>query len=122
MGPRRLSWTGKRSSRGSNGDRELLARIAALFRENVPGQLDAIREAVLREDREQVAATAHGVRGSILNFAGGPAAEAAQRLECDARAADTGRLTAELGVLERETDRLLDALAALLEEEGACRS
>ncbi len=52
----------------SMGDRTLVARLVALFLEDTPERLRALREASERHDEVAIRAIAHGLRGSSETF------------------------------------------------------
>ncbi len=62
-------------------DRELIRDLLLIFKEEFPGHLKALRDAVDSTDGERVAAEAHTLKGMLSNLAAHPAAVAAARLE-----------------------------------------
>ncbi len=62
-------------------DRELIRDLLLIFKEEFPGHLQALRDAVDSTDGERVAAEAHTLKGMLSNLAAHPAAVAAARLE-----------------------------------------
>src|SRR5262249_37071093 len=63
------------------GDRDLLRELAATFLDQAPRWMDAIRQALDRQDAGQLKTSAHPLKGSLGTFAARAAAEAALRLE-----------------------------------------
>jgi PAS domain S-box-containing protein len=98
------------------GDVELLQELLDLFRDSCPRQLVDLQEAIARRDSQTVERVAHSIKGSVGNFAARGAAAAALRLETMGRGGDLEGAPAALSSLEVETDRLLGALAALIQE------
>jgi HPt (histidine-containing phosphotransfer) domain-containing protein len=93
-----------------DGDANLFREAAELFCSSIPRLLAHLHEAIAAGDSNTVARTAHTIKGSIGNFGGKSAVEAAERLE---RLARRGDLTAALnayGTLENEIERLVSAL------------
>jgi len=96
-----------------DGDTELLHQACDLFRQSYPKLLSQLREAMLRGDAETVERTAHTLKGSIGNFGGAAAVEAAFRLEKMGRAQDLAHALDAMETLELEIQRLIPALTAL---------
>ncbi len=95
------------------GDRELLRELAAIFVEEGPRLLDAIRDAVWQEDAAEVAQTAHALTGCASNLGADRVAELARKLEQQGRAGELNgarqlyeRLAAALGGLRAELEAL----------------
>lgn len=55
------------------GGPELLRDLVALFLENYPPRLAALRAAVVRGHAPGIAEAAHGLKGALRNLAAGPA-------------------------------------------------
>jgi HPt (histidine-containing phosphotransfer) domain-containing protein len=68
------------------GDIELLKEIATLFLDDYPKSLIDLHEAVKTGDAKRVERAAHGLKGSVSNFAARPAVDAALQLETMGRA------------------------------------
>jgi signal transduction histidine kinase/CheY-like chemotaxis protein len=92
-------------------DRQLLKELVALFREELPGLLTRIREAVARRDAPALKAAAHTLKGAVSNFSTWPAFEAALRLETMGQTGDLTQAGAALAALEEAMARLVPALA-----------
>lgn len=99
----------ERALAGVDGDRELLAELAGLFREDCPRLLAALRAGGAAGDAEGVARAAHAIRGSVGIFGALRAATMAAALEEAPAGADVASLC-------DECERLL---AELLEFVGA---
>lgn len=91
-------------------DSTLYMEAAELLRNSVPRLLAQLNEAILAEDCEAAARAAHTIKGSVGNFGGRAAAEAAQKLENLARQGDKPAIPGALKMLENEIERLLPAL------------
>jgi CheY-like chemotaxis protein/HPt (histidine-containing phosphotransfer) domain-containing protein len=98
---------------GAGGNASLLREIAGLFREDSPRLLAAVRAAIDGRDALRLRRAVHTLRGSVANFAAGPAVEAARRLEAMGEANDLGGAAEAYRALEREVRRLEQALAGL---------
>jgi two-component system sensor histidine kinase/response regulator len=92
------------------GDEELLAEMIQLYMEDVPRALEAMRSALQQNDMHALERAAHSLKGSSANLAAKTAAEAAQRLEQDAKRGDAVGAEASVAALERVLGRLLPAL------------
>jgi two-component system sensor histidine kinase/response regulator len=97
----------------AGGDLELLREIAALFLEDCPRGLAAIREAVACENAAKLESAAHALKGSVANFGARAAVEAAFRLEQMGRIRDMREAPAVLGNLEKALSIVCTELAAL---------
>jgi two-component system, sensor histidine kinase len=103
-------WDAERFVQRLGGDRQLACEMARLFIADVPRALGAVDSAVRSGDREELRRAAHALKGAVLNFAGGPATEAAAELERighDDVSRDPAPVHAEL---VREMERLVKAL------------
>ena len=89
------------------GDFALLREIVALFAEDAPRQLEAMRKAIAAGDAKALADAAHTLKGAAANFDPGEAAGLALRLERLGRA----------GTLEGAAE-LCDALAKAIGDLG----
>ncbi len=97
------------------GDLQLLQDLVEVFREDLPGRLRALRDALERDDLDAVLAGAHAIKGSVSTFAAAAAYEAASQLEDLARSGKDDGLKTATDVLEREISRLQPALREILE-------
>ena len=101
------------------GDRELLRELAAIFAEEAPRQLSAIREAVWRGDPAAVAWTAHALTGCASNVGGLTVAELARRLEQQGNANELEGAREVYESLAAALAGLRDELEALCTEHAA---
>ena len=92
------------------GDEELWAEVAALFRADAPRLLAELRDAVAVGDPAAVQRSAHGLKGAAGYVGASPAADAAHRLELLGAAGNLAGAEAALADLEREVTRLLAEL------------
>lgn len=95
------------------GDTELIREVAALFLEDCPRRMDAVRDAVATGDCSALQSAAHSLRGSVSNFAASAAAQAALHLEVIGRDGAMADARAAWAVLERELARLTPVLLRL---------
>ncbi len=94
-----------------DGDTELIRQAAELFRQNYPGLLSELRDAVKRGDCKTVERTAHTIKGSVGNFCGTAPVEVACRLEQMGRDRSLESALETCDELEIEIERLMHALA-----------
>jgi HPt (histidine-containing phosphotransfer) domain-containing protein len=95
------------------GDSELLKEIAGLFLNDYPKVLNELRTAASHGDAKGLERTAHGLKGSVSNFAAGPAVEAARMLEGMGRAERLEDAAQVIGTLELALAALRAELEAL---------
>ena len=100
-----------------DGDLDLLAEIAGLFLSDAPAMLADVLAAVAAGDAQEVARTAHRLKGSLLTFGAPAAADAALRLETNGRAGDLATAQADADCLAAETDRLFLELESFAKEQ-----
>jgi two-component system sensor histidine kinase/response regulator len=96
------------------GDRELLAEVIAIFREQAPRMVADLRRATESGDAKALERSAHTLRGSVVSLGAKPAADEANALETMGRLGRlegaAGRVTdleRELARLQQELDRLI---------------
>jgi two-component system, sensor histidine kinase and response regulator len=99
-----------------DGDRELLAQIAQLFRDECPNTIEAIRAAILQENRTALERQAHSLKGSSSNLGAVAVSKAAGQLERVARNGEMQQAREEFKILEVEVDRMMCELEALCTE------
>ena len=97
-------------------DRELLRDLLAIFKEDFPRQLLALREAVDAKDGNRLATAAHTLRGMLSNLAASQAAATAARLEQMGRKNETLGFQEAFGVFENDVNKLLPQLDACMAE------
>jgi PAS domain S-box-containing protein len=95
------------------GDRTFLREIAAVFLNDAPRQLSAIRKALAAKDMMALVRIAHTFKGAVGNFGASQAVDAARTLETFGREGNVqGALGAYPG-LEQAVARLEDKLRAV---------
>jgi PAS domain S-box-containing protein len=101
------------------GDRTLLAEIARLFLDGLPGRMRDVRQAVSAGDGQAIERAAHSLKGALGNLGAPAAFEAAHRLEELGQKKRLARAHASCADLERELKRLRKALAPIAREHAA---
>lgn len=102
-----------------DGDHQLLGELAALFLDECPHMLAAIRAALARRDVKALQHAAHTLKGSVGNFGATAVFEAAVALGKMGRHGDFSGADEVCSRLEAELARLQPALAALVTAEVA---
>ena len=95
------------------GDEQLLAKVAALFLEDCPARLTAIKAAVDARSAEGIRTEAHALKGAAANLSVSELVEAARILE---QIGAEGRVEAAGAAWERlaaEATRAMEALRSL---------
>jgi signal transduction histidine kinase/DNA-binding response OmpR family regulator len=96
------------------GDQRLLQELIALFVDDAPREIVAIRAALDAGDAVRLTAAAHTLKGAAATVAATAIAEAAHRLEELGRAEDLARARRALARLEQTVTDLLAELRAAL--------
>ena len=97
------------------GDLELLAEIVRIFLEDQPQMSERLNDALRKGDPERVWRAAHAIKGSVGNFAAGPASSLAGELEEVAQKQDLAEARRLADSLAREVERLRDRLTGFLD-------
>jgi len=97
-----------------DGDTELLQEAAEIFRQTYPKLLAELCAAVSLGDASAVERAAHTIKGSVGNFAGIAAVEAAFKLERMGRSQDLRHAAEACTTLESEIERLMPAIMDLV--------
>jgi HPt (histidine-containing phosphotransfer) domain-containing protein len=97
-----------------DGDDDLLGELIDLFLQDAPVRLRAMRDAIAREDWDQLAASAHSLKGSCGSLGALPMADLCGRLE---RYGRTGRDRREAEHLFRELEAQSVLVRDALERE-----
>ncbi len=95
------------------GDRELLTELFVLFREDYPGLLSRLRDAVRQRDWAVMRETAHTIKGSVGNFAANTSVETVLKLETMKIEDDTSHVEETVTQLEKELERLRQVLESI---------
>lgn len=99
-----------------DGNAELVVRIINSFLDDCPDYLEGIREAIEKEDGEQLEREAHGLKGSAGSIRAKPASDAAAELETIGHSGDFSNAEPALETLEEEISKLTDELLDLKSE------
>jgi len=102
------------------GDRELLAEVVDLLRDDAPGVLAQTRLAVDAQDMPAAARAAHTLKGQLSNFTKEGPYKAAADVVAAARNGDRIAAAAAYRRLERELLTLLEALDELVKRNAVC--
>jgi two-component system sensor histidine kinase/response regulator len=97
-----------------DGDKELLQEAAEIFRQSYPKLFVELSAAVKRGDACSVERAAHTIKGSVGNFGGVAAIEAAVKLEGMGRSQDLRHAAEACAMLECEIERLMPAIMELV--------
>jgi HPt (histidine-containing phosphotransfer) domain-containing protein len=98
-----------------DNDLEFLAETVELYQQDCPTLLGGIRSALQSQDSDGVATAAHTLKGLVSNFCARSTVEAALKLEMMGKHNDLDGGAEALAALERETQRLQEALEELLQ-------
>ena len=94
------------------GDNKLAQIVFAAFLEDIPGQIQTLRDLVKCGDTASLARQAHSIRGASANVGGDRLRNVASVMEKAADAGDLHLVAARMADLELEFDRLRDAMRA----------
>lgn len=97
-----------------DNDRELLRELLDIFKEDSPRHLQALREAISREDPGTVANEAHALKGMLSNLSAKQAAATAEELESLARASKIADFAAVFAIFEKHMNQLMPEIDACL--------
>jgi two-component system sensor histidine kinase/response regulator len=103
------------------GDEQLLRELVALFLEDLPEQLAAVRKAVRRQDARALSSAAHALKGALSHFAARDTFESALRLERMGRSGDLDEAEEAFARLKDEVRQLTRDLAAYRRRIGPPR-
>jgi PAS domain S-box-containing protein len=95
------------------GDRELVAELLDLLRQDYPGQIETMRRAIARNDGKALEQVAHSMRGALGNLAATDGAELASELEKVGKSGHITHAQAMLTELDAELDRVVRQLEGL---------
>jgi len=87
--------------------------LIQLFLGEAPELIETMRKALQQSDLVELARTAHSLKGAASNFAAYRTANAASKVENDAKKGDLVSAKADLATLELFVERLLPELAYL---------
>jgi protein-histidine pros-kinase len=100
------------------GDEATLAAIIASFQDGLPKLLTQMDEALAGEDSASLARLGHSAKGMAGLFQADPATAAALNMEKIALSRDTAKVTAAVGDLRRELERLSGFLFESVKSDG----
>ncbi len=106
----------KRALSAVDGDSELFHELLRIFASVAPATLEKLRTGVERKDAATIEQAAHALKGSMSNFGADDAVQASRRLETMARNGNLEHAAEGLQQLEKEVQRLLDAIETLESE------
>jgi CheY-like chemotaxis protein len=95
------------------GDQQALRQLAGLFTEECRQLLGDMRRAIANQDATLLRRSAHTLRGSAAIFAAESTIDAAMKVEELGRQGDLSGAEQACADLEKETDRLLPAIAQI---------
>ena len=95
-----------------DGDNELAAIVSAVFLEDIPAQIQTLKDFVKSGDTASSARQAHSIRGASANVGGDRLRNVASVMEKAADVGDLHAVAARMADLELEFDRLRDAMKA----------
>jgi HPt (histidine-containing phosphotransfer) domain-containing protein len=95
-------------------DADFLSELAATFLRDYRRRIATIQEAIQRRDANQLAFSAHSLKGSVANFESGPTYEAALTLELKGCNADWSDVDETYMQLETGLEKLRFVLESLL--------
>jgi HPt (histidine-containing phosphotransfer) domain-containing protein len=96
-----------------DGDRQLLAELAAMFVQDYPRLRNEARESIQKEDHSSLERAAHTLKGRLAFFGIQKVREKASMLEMLGRAGDLSRAQQVLADVETEMERVLPEVEAL---------
>jgi HPt (histidine-containing phosphotransfer) domain-containing protein len=92
------------------GDEELAETVLKGFLEDIPKQITVLKEQVEKGDAEMAGAQAHKIKGSAANVGGEALSGVALEMEKAGKERNLDKLTMLLPKLEREFERLRQAM------------
>jgi len=95
----------------AGGDADFAQELINLFIEDAAQHIAALAEAIAEADAETVRKVGHTLKGSSSNIGAEPLRCAAFEVEMQGKAGDLVQATASLAVIQREFERLREALA-----------
>jgi CheY-like chemotaxis protein/anti-sigma regulatory factor (Ser/Thr protein kinase) len=99
-----------------DGDRDFVAELAEIFREDYPRHLKALRDGVISSDSERVRSEAHALKGALSNLSATQACLLAASLETKGKSGDMAGALRTLDDLERELELVERQLGSVSRE------
>ena len=103
----------------AGGDRELLGQLLAMFAQEAPVRMNAIRRAIYSGDASVMMREAHTLKASLKLFGAITAATAAEELETIGRRGELNGAREMAATLDRELDRILQWMMRSTPAESA---
>lgn len=94
----------------TGGDPEFLRELIATYLEDGAAQLEAMRDAVARDDAEALVRPAHSLKSNSASMGADDLAAICRSLEADARTGRLGGAAERVAEASAEFDRVRDAL------------
>ena len=117
--PARIIFDHKSALRRFNGDRELLQELGELFCDSASQLMEAIRDAIHKQDTLRLRQAAHRLKGEVSNFGADAVVEAALRLEIIGRDENLADAEAGYATLQQTLEQFIPALVAFGAGEGS---
>ena len=99
-----------------DNDRELLLELISIFKEEFPGYVKSLEQAVVWKNLAEIASVSHTLKGMLSNLAVAKASASAARLEQLARAGDTASLRDAFAAFQRDVHGLLPEIESYMAE------
>jgi two-component system, sensor histidine kinase and response regulator len=96
-----------------DGSQELLTELVRLFLEEAPQMIEAMRKALQQGEMQDLARSAHSMKGAASNFNAHGTVSAASQLEIYAKKGDAESAKAAVATLQALIERLLPELASM---------
>ena len=97
-------------------DRELLCDLLSIFKDEFPGHIKSLEDAVDRKDAAKIASVSHTLKGMLSNLAVSKAASSAARLEHLARAGETASFHEAFASFQQDVHGLLPEMESYMVE------
>jgi CheY-like chemotaxis protein len=95
-----------------------LSKLAAVFLDECPKSMAAIRDAIVNGNAPKLGQAAHPLRGAVAIFCARRASDALLKLEMLGRAGDLRESEEAYAALEKEINQLIQALAGFVSSEA----
>jgi HPt (histidine-containing phosphotransfer) domain-containing protein len=92
-----------------DGDRDLLAELLEIFREDYPGQIRNAQQAIAQKDAAEVERWGHSLKGALGNFSAIRATALAGEFEAMGRSGDLALAGPKLLQVQDELQRVMEA-------------
>jgi len=99
-----------------DNDRQLLYELFSIFKDEFPGNLARLRDAVTRGELKEIAKLSHTFKGTLGNLAAAQAMNSAAHLEQAARIGQAAQLSAAFADFERDANSTLTELETYMAE------